>query len=292
MNCVVAGATGFTGERVVRRLRAAGARPTLMVRGSSSRAVADELGLACRTADLADVPAMEAAFAGHDTLLYVASMGFGHVPGVVAAAERAGIRRAVFVSTTAVLTRLPVRSKPVRAAAEQSVRDSGLTWTIIRPTMIYGSARDRNMCRLLRLLARLPAVPVPGSGSALQQPVHVDDVADAVIAAASAPAAAGREYVISGREPVTLAELVLQAGAAVGRRPALLRVPQGPVISALRLLERLRIRLPLRAEQVERLGEDKAFGHADAERDLGVRPRAFAEGILQEARDLGLAPKS
>jgi len=235
---------------------------------------------------------MEAAFAGHDTLLYVASMGFGHVPGVVAAAERAGIRRAVFVSTTAVLTRLPVRSKPVRAAAEQSVRDSGLTWTIIRPTMIYGSARDRNMCRLLRLLARLPAVPVPGSGSALQQPVHVDDVADAVIAAASAPAAAGREYVISGREPVTLAELVLQAGAAVGRRPALLRVPQGPVISALRLLERLRIRLPLRAEQVERLGEDKAFGHADAERDLGVRPRAFAEGILQEARDLGLAPKS
>src|SRR6185503_9539334 len=154
--------------------------------------------------DLGDAASLDAWLDGCDALVYVASMGFGHVPGVVAAANAAGVRRAVFVSTTGIFTRLAAPSKSVRVAAEDCVRASRLAWTILRPTMIYGARGDRNMERLLRRVAKPWPIVVPGNGRALIQPVHVDDLADAIVAAFRASTAERREYDVSGRAPLSL----------------------------------------------------------------------------------------
>lgn len=288
---MVVGGTGFTGERVVRRLAEQGHRVTVVARRTSDTLLVRSVGARIATADLGDQTSLKTAFEGHDTLIFAASMGFGHVPQVVEAARAAGIRRAVFVSTTAVLTRLPVRSKPIRLAAEAAVRNSGLPWTLLRPTMIYGSARDRNMCRLLRHLKRWRVVPLAGRGAALQQPVHVEDVAHAIVASAASASAAGREYVVSGATALTLRELVHHAAAAVGVSPILIPMPDRACSGMLRFAERSGIGLPLRAEQLERLNEDKAFDHAAAKADLGVEPRCFESGIRAEAIELGLADR-
>lgn len=289
MRFVVAGGTGFTGERVVATLARLGIKTTVVARQSSDTTGVRLLGASVATAELGDSSALMAAFRGHGVLLYVASMGFGHIPGVINAAKAAGIRRAVFVSTTAVLTSLPVRSKPIRAAAETCVRESGLDWTIIRPTMIYGSSRDRNMSRLLKHLRRWRIAPVPGRGDALQQPVHVDDVASAIVEAALRDVAIQRDYVASGAYPLTLRELIAAAGAAVGIAPVFLPLPSSLSATALRVIERTGLRLPIRAEQLDRLNEDKSFCHSAATADLGFVPRHFADGIRAEALELGIA---
>ena len=54
------------------------------------------------------------------------------------------------------------------------------------------------------------------------------------------------------------------------------------MVSLLRLFERIRIPLPLKAEQVLRLNEDKAFSNADAQRDFDYRPLSFEDGIKLE----------
>jgi uncharacterized protein YbjT (DUF2867 family) len=288
MRVVVTGGTGFTGERVVQALAKLGIATTVAARQTSDVSGVQRYGASVATADLGDRYALSAAFDGHHSLLHVASMGFGQIPDVIEAAKTAGIRRAVFVSTTAVLTSLPVRSKPIRAAAETCVRESGLDWTIIRPTMIYGSSRDRNMCRLLRHLRRWRIAPIPGQGSALQQPVHVDDVADAIVQAALRDTTVGREYVASGARPLTLRELIATAAEAVGTRPVFLPLPSRLSASALRAMERIGVRLPIRAEQLDRLNEDKAFCHLATTADLDFRPRDFAAGIRAEAEELGL----
>ena len=106
--------------------------------------------------DLDDARHLDEAFAAArcDVLVCVASLGFGHGPSIVAAAEDAGIPRAIFVSTTAVTTTLHPPTKQIRLAAEQQIRGCGLDWTILRPTMIYGAAGDRNLSRLLLRLSR------------------------------------------------------------------------------------------------------------------------------------------
>ncbi len=286
MTVALAGGTGFTGRRVAARLGA----PRCFVRAGSDRSVLPA-GAACVVGDLGDVPSLGAWLAGCDSLVYAASMGFGHVAGVVAAAEAAGVRRAVFVSTTGIFTRLPAPSKAVRVAAEECVRSSRLAWTILRPTMIYGAPGDRNMERLLRRVVKPWPVVVPGNGRALIQPVHVDDLADAIVAALRAPAAERRDYNVSGKAPLSLDATIGAASSAVGKRRGKLHVPLRPVAAALSVFEALRLPVPIKSEQVLRLAEDKAFAHDDASRDFGFAPRAFVDGIAGEARALGLGPR-
>jgi nucleoside-diphosphate-sugar epimerase len=200
------------------------------------------------------------------------------------------VRRAVFVSTTGIFTRLPADSKAVRVAAEETVRTSRLAWTILRPTMIYGAPGDRNMERLVRRVANWRPIFVPGNGKALIQPVHVDDLADAIVAAFGSLAAEGRAYDVSGAAPLSLDATIDAAAAAVGKRRAKFHLPLAPVAWMLRALEAIRAPVPVKSEQVLRLAEDKAFAHADAARDFGFAPRRFEDGIAEEARALGMAP--
>src|SRR6202043_3031027 len=110
---------------------------------------------------------------------------------------------------------LPPPTKQVRLAAEERIRGCGLDWTILRPTMIYGAAGDRNLSRLLRLLSRSPGLPVPAAGGCLPPPVHVADVAAAVLTAVQRSAAIGSLYNVAGPEPVPFAELLHICARAV-----------------------------------------------------------------------------
>lgn len=285
MRIHVTGASGFLGCHVVPALVARGHAVTALVRSRTAADRVGRLGAAGIPGDLDDAASLDEAFAASEgeALVNLASLGFGHAPAIVAAAEEAGLRRAVFVSTTAVFTSLLATSKQVRLAAEDTIRASALEWTIIRPTMIYGTPGDRNMARLLRLIRRSPVVLLPGGGGRLQQPVHVDDLAGAIVAGVESPRTAGKAYDVAGPEPLTLRQLVADASAAVGRSPRPVTVPQYPVELALRCYERIARSPRLRVEQLRRLSEDKTFDIAAARADLAFCPRSFATGISQEA---------
>lgn len=279
---LVTGATGFLGEHVVERLLASGETPICLVRPTSQAEKLEAQGLPLRYGDLNDLPSLVKAFAGVDCLVNIASLGFGHAPNILQACHVAGVKRAVFVSTTAIFTAIPAATKSIRVAAERHIQESSLTWTIIRPTMIYGTGRDRNMARLVRYLARYPFIPVLGSGAHLQQPVHVQDVAEAVVSAIGSPRAHYQAYNISGAAPLTYDEVIRSAARAIGARPLIVHIPLPPAVAALQLYERFARRPKLKAEQALRLNEDKAFSHEDATRDLGYNPRRFEEGIAEE----------
>lgn len=279
------GATGFLGRALTPLLVERGHHVTALVRSVDAAARVEAMGAAPIPGDLDSPRSVHTAFdaAAPATLVNLASLGFGHAPTIVGAAEAAGLRRALFISTTAIFTRLEPSSKQVRIAAEDTIRASTLDWTILRPTMIYGTPDDRNMWRLLRHLRRLPVVPLPGGGTNLQQPVHVDDLAAAIVAAIDTDAAIGRAYDIAGPEALSFRDVVRAAGDAVGRRPLTISLPARPVITVLSSVERTGRTLPLTAEQIERLVEDKAFDISAATADLGYRPRSFHDGIGAEA---------
>lgn len=290
MRLLVVGGSGFLGGYVLRAAARHGHQVLALARSpAAAHAVAGD-GAQPIAGDLDDARTLDEAFAAArcEALVCVASLGYGHGPGIVAAAEEAGIPRAVFVSTTAVTTALHPPTKQIRLAAERQILGCGLDWTILRPTMIYGAAGDRNLSRLLRLLNRVPVLPVPGTGTCLHQPVHVADAAAAVLAAVQRPAAVGSLYNVAGPEPLPFTELLHTCARAVGSGTRLVQVPLAPLVTMARGYERLSRHPRIRAEQLLRLGEDKAFAIDDAIRDLGYAPRSFASGIGEEARMLGL----
>ena len=164
--------------------------------------------------------------------------------------------------------------------AEAAVQSCALEWTIVRPTMIYGSARDRNISRLLWFLARWPLFPLVGN--ALWQPVYVEDLAEGVVAALDASTTVGRAYNLAGAYPERFEDLVRTAARTLSRQVRLVRVPLAAAILAARVTR------VVTTEQVRRLAEDKAFDYSAASRDFGFQPRSFAEGVRLEARGLGL----
>ena len=291
MRLLVVGGSGFLGGYVLGEAARRGHRVAALARSpKAARAVAN-LGARPIACDLDDTRRLDEMLlsARPDVLVCLASLGHGHAPAIVAAAEEAGIRRAVFVSTTAVTTTLHPPTKQVRLAAEQQIRGCALDWTILRPTMIYGAPGDRNLSRLLLLLRRAPVLPVPGTGSCLHQPVHVADAAAAVLAASEQPAAIGSLYNVAGPEPLPFTQLLRACARAVGSRTRLVPIPLAPLVGLARGYELLSRHPRIRSEQLRRLEEDKAFAIDATVRDLGYAPRPFADGIADEARMLGLA---
>lgn len=88
--------------------------------------------------------------------------------------------------------------------------------TILRPTMIWGSDRDRNVARLRGLAARLRMLPCPGAPTGLRQPVHESDVAAAIVAAARHDGTAGRIMEIGGGERLSVTQMIRRVAEASG----------------------------------------------------------------------------
>jgi nucleoside-diphosphate-sugar epimerase len=289
----ILGGSGFLGRRVIARLLDRGHEVDGLARSEKAGSALREIGAHPIMGDLRDLSGRHAmaetlVASEADSLITSVSLSLGFGPQIVSAAEKAGVRRGMFVSTTSIFTQLSNRSKSVRVEAEARIRSSSLDWTIIRPTMIYGAPDDRNMARLLRFLRHSPLMPLPGGGRGLQQPVHVDDVADLLVVALENPVAVHKIYNVAGPEALSLRQVVEHASHALNKRVFMFPVPLRPVAAAARVYEKLG-RGGLRAEQLERLAEDKSFDITTARNELGFDPRPFDLSIRDEAAMLGEA---
>jgi NADH dehydrogenase len=142
----------------------------------------------------------------------------GGTEQVVAAARASGVGRVVYVSGAGAA---PDSRHWFRAKwrAEQAVRGSGMTWTIVRPTWIYG-ARDVALNRFLGFAQRLGMVPMLNLGRQRLAPVFIDDVAALAADALVAPAAADQVFELGGPEELSMREIIGSALRSAGlRRP-------------------------------------------------------------------------
>ena len=282
----VTGGTGFTGSRVVPLLLKNGYQVRCLHRLASDRSplLQDHPQIEWVEGDLSNSRALAFSMQGMDALVNVASLGFGQADSIIRAAQDAGIQRAIFISTTAIFTQLNANSRNVRVAAELAIEVSGLRYTILRPTMIYGDPRDRNMWRLIRLMRFSPIVPVFGDGTYLQQPIHVDDVARAVVSCLSSDQTIRKSYNIAGKTPLTYNEVIDTIARLLNKQVWKLYIPFRPVVSLLQFFEHFGVSFPIKSEQILRLNENKNFSYEEAQKGFGFCPLSFAEGIEMELR--------
>ncbi len=290
----IIGGTGFTGARIAKASVGLGKKVFILSRSSESNKKITGLNAVPISGNLDgnDLGAFfdEVKEPKSTLFIYTASMGFGHIEGVVRRLESSGIKRAIFTSTSSIYTSLPVSSKPIRLKAEQAVMSSSLDWTIIRPTMIYGDIGDRNMERLINLVNKLPIVVLPliDNGDALQQPVHVDDLVNVILTAADIDIAIGKAYDIGGRDSITLKNLFKQVSETARKKPILVNVPSRSVASFVRLYGKITKNPKLKEEQINRLAENKNVDISNAINDLNYQPRSFSDGIKEELQKITL----
>lgn len=151
----------------------------------------------------------------------------------------------------------------------------GVEWVILRPTLIYGYGQDKNIAEIARFIRRFGFFPLFGNATGLRQPIYVEDVAMACIAALKSSVAVNRAYNISGGETLTYREMVSRVFAAMHFRLRLVVVPLmifRMAVACLRVLPRYR---HWSVAMAERMNRDQVFDHSEATKDFGFSPRPF-----------------
>ena len=267
------GASGRSGAALCRSLLADGIGWVPVVR-SASRWAATGLPGVPRVADLEDASLSPAL---RDASLVVSCAHARHIPAILAAAPQA--ERFVFLGSTRRFTRWPDAHGLGVQAGEAALLVSGRAGVILHPTMIYGAAGEDNVQRLAALLRRLPLVPLPDGGRALVQPIHQSDVTRSLRAAMAIEWGGPQALVVAGPDALPYAGFVRAVAAAAGLRPPRIVPVPAALLRAAAPLTRLPGLPRIGADEIRRLGEDKAFAITDMRRMLGIEPIALAAGL-------------
>jgi NADH dehydrogenase len=291
---LVAGGTGFLGRAIVAALRRDGHEVRVLSRGTKGNPWVRDRGVSLATGDVREAASLGDAFAGVDTLVTAVQFP-GHpveVPkkgltydefdrkgteNLVAAAKKAGVQRVVYLSGAGVGQNRPEEWFVAKDAAENAVRNSGLTWTILRPSWVYGP-RDKSLNRFAFFAKVLPFVPLPGPGTAKVQPVHVDDVGTAVALSLKLPAAENQVIEIGGPQLLNFKQIVRTMLQVMGKRRLVLPAPKPFVKLGAALLYRAPGRL-LSPRAVDFVNGDGAVDNRALHDLLGFHPRPLAEGV-------------
>jgi NADH dehydrogenase len=243
----VAGGTGFVGGAIAAELRQRGHRPVALSRtGEAARGpLPDDVEI--RTVDvrdarslaepLRDLDALVIALAipnspmesprRGDTFMAIDAAGTEHL---LAAAAGTGIHRVAYVSGAGAAPDAPEVWFRAKARAEAAVQASGIDYSIVRPTWIYGP-RDVSLNRFLGFARALPVVPMTNRGRQLLAPAFIDDVAALVADALVDPAAVNQVFELGGPETLPLREIIRRALRVAGLERPLLPGPT-PLIKA------------------------------------------------------------
>lgn len=147
--------------------------------------------------------------------------------------------------------------------------------TVLRPTLVYGRGGEASLAPLVRFAARWHCCPFPRGASGLRQPVHVDDIAAAVMACLETPRTIGRAYDLPGGETLRLDDMVRRTLAVRAPGSRLLPLPALPMRLGLWLAGRGRP-LPVSAAGfLGRRGQDQCADIGPAQRDFGYSPGPF-----------------
>lgn len=279
------GAGGFIGQATVKEAERRGLELVAVVRpGSPSHPTARVVV----EADILDRAALTAAFAGCDAVVHLAAITSSagrssesfrvNVAGshsVAAAAQAAGVRTFIYLASQAANEGAYATTK---RKAEAAIRAAGIEPIVLRPSLVYGPGDHGLFARIVKFVRVLPVVPLIGDGRYPMRPIHVDDVAAAIMGAIE-HGEARVSYDLSGGSEILFRDLLVAIGEAIGRPPRLLRVPRAPVFAASVLATRVWASFPVSPDMIRGLTNPVVLDGSAAERSLGFHARTLEVGL-------------
>ena len=275
MKVLVTGATGFVGPRVVHALRARDCEVRALVRRPERAAQLLSWGAELATGDITDPASLRAALAGCTHVVHLVAILSGSAADfervmtqgtreLVAAAKAEGVEQ--FVLMSALGTSEPATgSVPYYAAKwaeEREVIDSGLEYTIFRPSFVFG--RGGALRLFIKQVRYSPVVTVIGDGLQRSQPIWIEDVAAIFAQAVGNAQATNRTFELGGPDTVNWNELYRTIARVLDKRRRIVHVPFVVARAGARLTQWLP-KAPLSTDQVAMLqGADNVVSNTDA----------------------------
>ena len=227
---------------------------------------------------------MQEVFRGADTVIHVAGIHWSRE--LVDAAVEDSVRRLILVHTTGIYSKYKAAGEEYRktdAYVEKNCKNNGIILTILRPTMIYGNIHDGNVVQFIKMVDKLPIMPVVQGALYELQPVHYKDLGKAYFdVLMNEKTTANHNYNLSGGEVIQLRDMLSVIGSNLGKKVKFISFPFWFAYSIAWILYLLSIGKTDYREKVQRLCEPRVYDYENATRDFNYKPRTFREGIVDE----------
>ncbi len=289
---LITGATGYIGRHLVARLISQGERPRCLVRDiQRARGIlpADKVELVQGDTTLPDV--LADAVQGVDTIVHTAFItadrkqsagnqyevtNVGGTTNLINAAKQAGVKRIIELSGLGTRPDKPGSYMQGRYLAEKLLIDSGLAWTIIRPSVVFG--KDASFIKgLVDLIKASPVVPLIGGGKIMFQPIYVEDVVSIITKILQDPErTSGKIYTIGGPGYYSFTDIIDLLLKAQGRNRIKLPTPLPLVGIGAAAMEAVLPHPPLTSAAMTLFSFDNTTDLKSVERDFGFTPMSFS----------------
>lgn len=300
MTILVTGAAGYLGNQTVKKLVTLGRPVRAMVRHRAKaeirlRDVADSIEIV--TADVTDPDSLAAVMSDLSAVIhYVAiamekggqtyeQVNYQGTVNLVEAAKAAGVSRFINMSQNGARGDLPYRFLASKGRAQAYVADSGLRWTAMRPSAIFGP-QDEFFNTFARLLKITPLVfPLIGGGKALFQPVSVHDVVEAVIRSLDDDSAIGKELALGGPEVLSLGEIERRIIEAMNMRRLLIPAPLSLLRPVVLVMQAVLPGSPVSSGLLELLSVPNTVADNALVNHFGIQPIPFSGEHIRYLND-------
>ena len=282
----VTGSSSMVGSVLVPLLEKNGLEPVLLGRKPLKDANQQRWHFLDLNIDSGELPLVDGG-----TLIHTASLWL--LNGWIEKFRARGVRRVIVFSSTSRFTKGASANKYEQEVvrklilAEEAIRSEcdrlGISWTIFRPTLIYGGAGgDRNVADIARFIRKFGFFPVFGGGRGRRQPVQANDLAIACLLSLGEKSSYNKAYNLSGGETLSYVDMVNRIFRTLERRAVFVPVPIvmfKVAVAIARLVPRFQ---HLTADMAYRMQEDLVFEHDDATQDFGYDPGKFDPAYLKQ----------
>lgn len=222
-----------------------------------------------------------------DVIFHIA--GIQKSINVVKAAIKNNVNWVILVHTTGIYSKYKSASKEYIEIEEEIKKvtiDKEIKITIIRPTMIFGSLDDNNMCVFIKMVDKLKLFPIVNGAKYFLQPIHQKDLGKAYFQLLmNEEKTKGKNYDLSGEKPIELIEILNIIADNLNRKPIFFSIPFFIAYSGALILYYLTFsKIDIR-EKVQRLVEPRAYSHKEASIDFGFNPNSFDFWIKDEVKN-------
>jgi NADH dehydrogenase len=294
---LVTGGNGVLGSPTVVQLLARDHRVRIYSRHASEAAAQWPAEVSCHDGDINDVEALGRAMHGCQAVIHAAgiiaevgratfeTVNVAGARSVVAAAERAGVARLIYVSSLGA-ERGESDYHASKRAAEAAVRHFSREWVVLRPGNVYGPG-DQVISVLLKMVRVVSAVPAIDGGDHPFQPIWVEDLAQALAAAVTVPGLNQRTLELAGPDRTSLNDLAERLRKLTGRTVPSIPMPGFLALLGARALTALGISAPLGDSQIQMMKEGNllAPGPDALQSVFGITPTSLDAGLKQLADD-------
>ncbi len=296
---LVTGATGYIGRHLVSRLVDQGERPRCLVRNLSRAANILPAGagkVEFVKGDTTSPASLETAVQGIDTIVHTAFITADHkqstgnhyeetnvqgTANLVKAAKNAGVKRIIELSGLGTKPDKPGSYMQGRYLAEQMLKESGLDWTIIEPSVLFGKGAPF-IKGLTDLIRTSPVVPLIGGGKVMFQPIYVEDVVTVIIKVLQDPERTrNKTYIIGGPAYYSFTQVIDLLLQAMHKQRIKVPAPTPLVGAGAAVMEAVLPRPPLTRAAMTLFTFDNTTDLQSVERDFGFTPMSFTT-FLQE----------